>query len=95
MITVHDSDGQKICQQCFSIKISMDLSLIIFNSYHGTAHGVLWMNSNGIYYVHLQSSSYDIQSYWWCIYVFLRFSPSVVVQQYMSIIGKPAMIPYW
>jgi alpha-glucosidase (family GH31 glycosyl hydrolase) len=62
----------------------------------GTAHGALLMNSNGMDIV-LESGSLTFKTIGGIIdvYIFSGNSPASVVQQYMDVVGKPMMVPYW
>jgi len=63
---------------------------------HGTAHGVMLMNSNGMD-VTLSSNKLTFKPVGGIIdlYVFSGSTPTAVVEQYTSIVGRPAMMPYW
>lgn len=70
----------------------------------GKAHGVLFMNSNGMdAYLQgdgtgkEQGESLGVQSTGgvFDLYLFAGPSPQDVVAQYLEVIGMPAMMPYW
>jgi alpha-D-xyloside xylohydrolase len=63
---------------------------------NGKAHGAMLMNSNGLD-VDLQDTSLTFKSIGGIVdlYVFSGSSPSEVVSQYTSIVGRPTMMPYW
>ncbi len=63
---------------------------------NGNAHGVMLMNSNGMD-VHLEDSAVTFKTTGGIVdlYIFNGPTPSTVVSQYTSIIGRPAMMPYW
>lgn len=63
---------------------------------NGKAHGAMLMNSNGLD-VDLQDDSLTFKSIGGIVdlYVFTGSSPAEVVSQYTSIVGRPAMMPYW
>lgn len=62
----------------------------------GVAHGAMLMNSNGMDVV-LQDTSltYKTNGGIFDMYIFNGPSPADVVSQYTSIVGRPAMMPYW
>lgn len=63
---------------------------------NGRAHGAMLFNSNGMD-IHLSDKSLTFKTIGGMIdlYVFAGSSPADVAQQYMSVVGKPAMMPYW
>lgn len=63
---------------------------------HGRAHGAMLFNSNGMD-VHLEPTSLTFKAIGGMIdlYVFSGVTPANVAEQYMSVVGKPAMMPYW
>ncbi|KAL1453810.1 hypothetical protein WDU94_010122 [Cyamophila willieti] len=67
------------------------------NSSTGRAHGVLLLNSNALE-VELQpkaSITYRATGGILDFYFFLGETPSEVIQQYLELIGKPNLPPYW
>lgn len=67
----------------------------------GKAHGVLFMNSNAMDVTltnsETQGNTIAIQSTGGLvdIYVFAGPTPSDVVKQFLDVVGKPALVPYW
>lgn len=70
----------------------------------GKAHGVLFMNSNGMDATlwggdtdEIQGQSLGVQSTGGVLdfYIFAGPTPQDVVRQYLEVIGMPAMMPYW
>jgi alpha-glucosidase (family GH31 glycosyl hydrolase) len=67
----------------------------------GKAHGVLFLNTNGMEVTVTESASQGntigVQSTGGLIdiYVFAGPTPGDVVRQYLEVVGKPAMVPYW
>lgn len=67
----------------------------------GKAHGVLFLNSNGMEVTVTESASQGntigVQSTGGLldIYVFAGPTPGDVVRQYQEVVGKPVMVPYW
>jgi alpha-glucosidase (family GH31 glycosyl hydrolase) len=70
----------------------------------GKAHGVFFLNSNGMdAYLSgdesagVQGQSIGVQSTGGVLdfYVFAGPTPEDVVAQYLEVIGRPAMMPYW
>ena len=67
----------------------------------GKAHGVLFMNSNAMDVTYSTSDSQGrtvgVQSTGGVLdlYVFAGPSPAEVVQQYLEVVGRPAMVPFW
>jgi len=62
----------------------------------GQAHGAMLMNSNGMD-VELLDTSLTFKTIGGIVdlYIFVGPNPVQVVQQYTSIVGLPAMMPYW
>lgn len=62
----------------------------------GTAHGAVLFNSNAMD-ITFDGNFLSIQTTGGVIdfYVFAGPSPSQVVQQYLQVIGRPMMVPYW
>lgn len=62
----------------------------------GVAHGAMLVNSNGMD-VNLQDTSLTFKTNGgiFDLYVFNGPTPADVVRQYSSIVGRPAMMPYW
>lgn len=63
---------------------------------NGKAHGAMLMNSNGLD-VKLNSGSLTFKTIGGVIdlYVFVGSTPLDVSAQYTSVVGQPAMMPYW
>ena len=63
---------------------------------NGNAHGAMLFNSNGMD-VLLTEESLTFKAIGGMIdlYVFAGSSPADVAKQYMTVVGKPAMMPYW
>ena len=67
----------------------------------GKAHGVMLLNSNGMDISVAYSSSqgqafgYQITGGLIDLYIFSGPTPTDVIYQYLEVIGKPAMMPYW
>jgi alpha-glucosidase (family GH31 glycosyl hydrolase) len=67
----------------------------------GKAHGVLFLNSNGMDVTVTESATQGntigVQSTGGVIdiYVFAGPTPADVVRQYQEVVGRPAMVPYW
>jgi len=62
----------------------------------GLAHGVLFMNGYGMD-VTMGESSIGLQAIGGIvdIYIFSGATPSEVVSQYLEVVGRPSLIPYW
>ena len=67
----------------------------------GKAHGVLFLNNNGMEVTLTESATQGktigVQATGGLIdiYVFAGPTPADVIRQYQEVIGKPAMVPYW
>jgi len=63
---------------------------------NGVAHGAMLLNSNGMD-VSLEDTSLTFKVIGGMIdlYIFAGDTPSSVVSQYTSIVGRPALVPYW
>lgn len=67
----------------------------------GKAHGVLFLNNNGMEVTLTESAAQGktigVQATGGLIdiYVFAGSTPADVVRQYQEVVGKPAMVPYW
>ena len=67
----------------------------------GKAHGVMLMNSNSMDVTlsnsDTQGETIGIQATGGIIdlYIFAGPTPSAVIAQYLEVIGRPAMVPYW
>lgn len=62
----------------------------------GKAHGILLLNSNGMDIL-LQPGfiTYRVLGGVFDFYVFAGPTPQDVLRQYLEVVGKPAMMPYW
>ena len=67
----------------------------------GKAHGVLFLNSNAMDVTLTESAdqgnTIGIQSTGGLVdlYIFAGPTPSDVVRQYLEVVGRPALVPYW
>lgn len=64
---------------------------------HGNAHGVFLLNSNAMEAVIQPAPAITFRTLGGILdfYIFLGPTPSDVIQQYLEVIGRPFMPPYW
>mmetsp|Transcript_11117 Transcript_11117/g.29793 ORF Transcript_11117/g.29793 Transcript_11117/m.29793 type:complete len:951 (+) Transcript_11117:337-3189(+) len=67
-------------------------------SAEGKAHGAFLRNSNGmdvVYGANADSLTFKVIGGVVDLFVFAGTTPAMVAAQYQSVVGKPAMMPYW
>jgi len=67
-------------------------------SAEGKAHGAFLRNSNGmdvVYGANADSLTFKVIGGVVDLFVFAGSTPAMVAAQYQSVVGKPAMMPYW